>query len=589
MNFAGAVNQKRAGNLAGMGRGGDTALAHMTPGEVVIPESILQENPGLIQAISQALQARGANPRDFVVGAPEGNVNPETGLEEFGFIRKLLSFAAPVVGTLFGGPIGGALGIGATGGAAVGGALGGGLGSAIGGGNIARGVIGGGLGGAAGNLVGGALGGGLGGTIGGGVAGGAVSGGITGGGRGALQGAALGGLGGGISHAFAPSPTGPQSRFASQPQGAQIGAARGGTGGGTITGGLGGGSGGGDFGGGGGFTSPGGDMWNWPGQISPQELFSATPQQSTYAPAYVPSWQPSDMSYLGGVPGQFGGAGGGLSAPSATTTPLAQPSGQPTTAFDVSSPLAEQLAPSGAQQLGGQTPGESELPTIRRTTSTQVPQTASGELQFPQLPGSQPQGPQSFLDRLSATLKNNQGLLAAGTALGSLAGGGGGRGRAPEVQLPPAFAQLSTQLNPADQAMDRFQPPQPPGPQPLGPQQQIGSVGEQAPRTGTLEPQQAAEIANLLGVSNDPIQARAQIATYALNSNDTSWRSWEAAALWEDLLSKSYSPSPGLLDIERQYMAEVLGFGQQAYAGEDPQAQALAMTGAPIRRSAQRV
>lgn len=172
-----------AERLAGAGRGGDTMLAHINPREAAM------------------LRRAGGS----------GSINPQTGLPEYGFFKKLFKAILPVaamfVAPMVGGWIGStALGsaIGSTASAALGGALTGGAASALGGGNFAQGAVMGALGagggealgsmvapslsGATQNMIGSGLIGGL---------GGAASG--QGFAQGALRGAAGAGLGSAVA------------------------------------------------------------------------------------------------------------------------------------------------------------------------------------------------------------------------------------------------------------------------------------------------------------------------------------------------------------------------------------------------------
>jgi len=150
--------------LAAQGRGGDTELAHVMEGEMMIPPGVL--SPELMQAIMAEMEAAGIDPEGHTVGQGM-SINPETGLPEFGFgkvfkkvgklIKKVaaspiapiaLSVLAPGLGTSIG------AGLGATGAAAsgLGGAvLGGGLGLAGGGG--IRGALTGAITGGAGSYL----------------------------------------------------------------------------------------------------------------------------------------------------------------------------------------------------------------------------------------------------------------------------------------------------------------------------------------------------------------------------------------------------------------------------------------------------
>ncbi|MBL8628006.1 MAG: hypothetical protein JNM81_00145 [Rhodospirillaceae bacterium] len=74
--------------LALQGRGGDTAVAHLEPGEMVIPRSVL--TPQLAQLIAAEVYRRGIDPKQLVVGSRRASINPATGAEEFGFGASLM-------------------------------------------------------------------------------------------------------------------------------------------------------------------------------------------------------------------------------------------------------------------------------------------------------------------------------------------------------------------------------------------------------------------------------------------------------------------------------------------------------------------
>lgn len=67
--------------LALQGRGGDTEIAHVTPGELVIPKRM--RTPELMAALAQAARQAGIDPRRLVVGDRRNAVNPRTGQAEF--------------------------------------------------------------------------------------------------------------------------------------------------------------------------------------------------------------------------------------------------------------------------------------------------------------------------------------------------------------------------------------------------------------------------------------------------------------------------------------------------------------------------
>ena len=68
--------------LAAAGRGGDTELAHVTPGEMVIPKAVLAQ-PGVQAMLSGAFAEAGRDPARFVVGARGNSRNPRTGMREY--------------------------------------------------------------------------------------------------------------------------------------------------------------------------------------------------------------------------------------------------------------------------------------------------------------------------------------------------------------------------------------------------------------------------------------------------------------------------------------------------------------------------
>lgn len=151
----GAAQGFARGGLAQLGRNGDTMLAHINP----IEARMLMRNGG------------------------SGSINPETGLPEFGFFKKLkkvfkkiAKIALPVAAMYFGGPLltsafGGGLGASMGAGALIGGATAG-----ITGGNPLKGALMGGLGGAFSGWGGGeTLGGGVGGSAFGGDSGGMMN------------------------------------------------------------------------------------------------------------------------------------------------------------------------------------------------------------------------------------------------------------------------------------------------------------------------------------------------------------------------------------------------------------------------------
>ena len=423
MPFAGQLHSKMQ-SMAGMGRGADTTMAHLTPGEVVVPLSITRMYPGLVRAISDAISRRGRNPRDFIVGAPGGNVNAMTGMEEF----------------LEGGT--------------------GGVSDTIGGGQTDP--------------------------------------------ADASIGVSLGDI---------PGPPGMETPGPADPSMSLDPTATAGP--------------------------PSGVDSMSAEQQSIDRGFSRPDQRQGDTPDRTPDT----------IGGYMGGPRGMRNDPNAAAVAGRQGFfGALGEAFsNPSNPgLAKGLTVAGAFPGIGTLASLGRAGMIARDTFNNL-------------------GKPSYDNPIGGT----PAAEAPSPSMGGPVGGPNDNGTGGDniQRFPGGSGQpVGAPFGPSN---------------PNFPSDPITTM----PPTGLLPPQEAARIAEELGVSNDAFQARAQIATYALNSDDWNFRSPEAAALWETLLAQSYSPNPGLLDIERQYMAQVLGYGDRAYEGEDETARQLAATGAPIRRA----
>jgi len=100
-------NQQTPNNsspMNNMGRFGDDQMVHAKSGEVVVPQSTLQENPQLGMGLAQAFMDQGVNPYRQMVGSGVGSMNPMTGQQEFFDLKKLMKVALPVVAGSFLGP-----------------------------------------------------------------------------------------------------------------------------------------------------------------------------------------------------------------------------------------------------------------------------------------------------------------------------------------------------------------------------------------------------------------------------------------------------------------------------------------------------
>lgn len=83
--------------MAQMGRFGDTSMAHVSPGEMIVPQEILNKRPDIKTGIMGAMSQEGMDPMRYTVGANQNSINPMTGQPEYFNLKKLLKFAAPFV------------------------------------------------------------------------------------------------------------------------------------------------------------------------------------------------------------------------------------------------------------------------------------------------------------------------------------------------------------------------------------------------------------------------------------------------------------------------------------------------------------
>ena len=74
--------------LAEAGRGGDSMLAHLTPGEVILPLGMM-DDPDFERVVENRFNELDLNPEEYVAGLGIASLNPVTGLEEFGFFKKI--------------------------------------------------------------------------------------------------------------------------------------------------------------------------------------------------------------------------------------------------------------------------------------------------------------------------------------------------------------------------------------------------------------------------------------------------------------------------------------------------------------------
>lgn len=88
------------------GEGPDTELAHLRPGEMVIPPEFLEDTK-FESALAKKFDEFDINPEQAIVGSGIASLNPITGLEQFGFfkkigkaLKKVVKKVAPIAGPL---------------------------------------------------------------------------------------------------------------------------------------------------------------------------------------------------------------------------------------------------------------------------------------------------------------------------------------------------------------------------------------------------------------------------------------------------------------------------------------------------------
>lgn len=95
-----------AAQLSAAGRGNDTQLAHLRSGEVILPPEMF-DDADFEATVESRFNALDLDPERYVVGMGIASLNPITGLEEFGFfkkvgkaLKKVAKKIAPVAGPL---------------------------------------------------------------------------------------------------------------------------------------------------------------------------------------------------------------------------------------------------------------------------------------------------------------------------------------------------------------------------------------------------------------------------------------------------------------------------------------------------------
>lgn len=75
--------------MAAQGRKGDAMMAHVTPGDYVIPKDILVQHPDFLVKLKKVMSDENEDYRTHMVGSGFESINPETGAPEFGFLRNI--------------------------------------------------------------------------------------------------------------------------------------------------------------------------------------------------------------------------------------------------------------------------------------------------------------------------------------------------------------------------------------------------------------------------------------------------------------------------------------------------------------------
>ena len=103
---ANAPLREMALEMQSQGRGEDTALAHLRPGEVILPPEAF-EDAQFENTVARKFEQLGIDPEEAIAGVGIASLNPMTGLEEFGFfkkigkaIKKVAKKIAPIAGPL---------------------------------------------------------------------------------------------------------------------------------------------------------------------------------------------------------------------------------------------------------------------------------------------------------------------------------------------------------------------------------------------------------------------------------------------------------------------------------------------------------
>ena len=87
----------QAQELAFAGEGPDTQLVHAEVGDLLVPPAMLEDDPDLESTLQRKFEEYDVDPDSRVVGVGIASLNKNTGLEEFGFFKKLVKGVKKVI------------------------------------------------------------------------------------------------------------------------------------------------------------------------------------------------------------------------------------------------------------------------------------------------------------------------------------------------------------------------------------------------------------------------------------------------------------------------------------------------------------
>jgi len=90
-----------APNLAQFGHGDDTTMAHVAPGEMMLPPHFHRKHPELVKSIAHHMRNDGMDPSQYIAGAND-TPNEATGLPQYGFWKTIGNIAKDIAPELVG-------------------------------------------------------------------------------------------------------------------------------------------------------------------------------------------------------------------------------------------------------------------------------------------------------------------------------------------------------------------------------------------------------------------------------------------------------------------------------------------------------